>query len=217
MNPDKKNLKIVLSGGAGLVGQNLVARLKARGYQHIVVLDKHQANIAVLKKVQSDITVEYADLAEQGTWQDHIKDADVVIGFGGYVSAPAYLAAKMTRTPIVIHEANAKPGWANRLGSRFSQHLAVAHPVDSGRFENALLAGLPLRSDVSQAFIDSSTNWEQSRREAKVRLGFPIDTPLITTGSGMTPWAKLRGSSNTPPIGRRTLSRVATVTPPSST
>ena len=108
-----------------------------------------------------------------------IKDADVVIGFGGYVSAPAYLAAKMTRTPIVIHEANAKPGWANRLGSRFSQHLAVAHPVDSGRFENALLAGLPLRSDVSQAFIDSRTNWEQSRREAKVRLGFPVDTPLI--------------------------------------
>ena len=108
-----------------------------------------------------------------------IKDADVVIGFGGYVSAPAYLAAKLTSTPIVIHEANAKPGWANRLGSRFSQHLAVAHPVDSGRFESALLAGLPLRSDVSQAFIEAGTNWEQSRREAKARLGFPVDMPLI--------------------------------------
>ena len=79
MNPDKKNLKIVLPGGAGLVGQNLVARLKARGYQHIVVLDKHKANIAVLKKVQPDITVEYADLAEQGTWQKHVNDADVVV------------------------------------------------------------------------------------------------------------------------------------------
>ena len=79
MNPDKKNLKIILPGGAGLVGQNLVARLKARGYQHIVVLDKHKANIAVLKKVQPDITVEYADLAEQGTWQQHVNDADVVV------------------------------------------------------------------------------------------------------------------------------------------
>ena len=39
-----------------------------------------------------------------------VKNADVVIGFGGYVSAPAYLAAAITRTPIVIHEANAKPG-----------------------------------------------------------------------------------------------------------
>ena len=79
MNPDKKNLKIVLPGGAGLVGQNLVARLKARGYQHIVVLDKHKTNIEVLKKVQPTITVEYADLAEQGTWQQHINDADVVV------------------------------------------------------------------------------------------------------------------------------------------
>lgn len=79
MNSDKKNLKIVLPGGAGLVGQNLVARLKARGYQQIVVLDKHRANIAVLKKVQPDILVEYADLAEAGAWQQHIKDADIVV------------------------------------------------------------------------------------------------------------------------------------------
>ena len=113
-----------------------------------------------------------------------IKDADVVIGFGGYVSAPAYLAAKLAGTPIVIHEANAKPGWANRLGSRFTQHLAVAHPVDSGKFEQALLAGLPLRSDVSKAFNDSRINWEKSRREAKVRLGFPVDRPLIFVMGG---------------------------------
>ena len=46
-----------------------------------------------------------------------INSADVVVGFGGYVSAPAYIAAKLSRVPIVIHEANAKPGWANRLGA----------------------------------------------------------------------------------------------------
>ena len=44
--------KIVLPGGAGLVGQNLVARLKARGYTNITVLDKHRANLAVLRQVQ---------------------------------------------------------------------------------------------------------------------------------------------------------------------
>ena len=75
-----------------------------------------------------------------------VKRADVLVGFGGYVSAPAYLAAAITRTPIVIHEANAKPGWANRLGARFTSHLAVAHPVEDGAFAEALLAGLPLRS-----------------------------------------------------------------------
>jgi len=71
--------KIVLPGGAGLVGQNLVARLMAKGYTNIVVLDKHRANLAVLKQIQPDITVEYADLAELGDWQRHFVGADVVV------------------------------------------------------------------------------------------------------------------------------------------
>lgn len=73
------NKKIILPGGAGLVGQNLVARFKAKGYTEIVVLDKHRANLQVLKQVQPDITVEYADLAEPGDWQRHFVGADVVV------------------------------------------------------------------------------------------------------------------------------------------
>ena len=76
MNQDSK---IILPGGAGLVGQNLVARLKAKGYKNIIVLDKHRANLATLKKVQPDITVEYADLAYPGEWQRHFDGADVVV------------------------------------------------------------------------------------------------------------------------------------------
>ena len=113
-----------------------------------------------------------------------IENADVLIGFGGYVSAPAYIAAKISGVPIVIHEANAKPGWANRLGSALTEHLAVAHSVESGKFENALLAGLPLRSDVAKAFSDSQSDWAVSRRTAKVRLGFAADTPLIFVMGG---------------------------------
>jgi len=74
-----KHEKIVLPGGAGLVGQNLVARLRARGYDNIVVLDKHRANIEILRRVQPDITVEYADLAEPGAWTRHVADAAVVV------------------------------------------------------------------------------------------------------------------------------------------
>tara|TARA_R110000868_G_scaffold196851_2_gene442878 strand:- start:887 stop:1825 length:939 start_codon:yes stop_codon:yes gene_type:complete len=74
-----KDTKIVLPGGAGLVGQNLVARLKAQGYGNIVVLDKHRANISTLKSIQPDITVDYADLAEPGDWQSHFSGADVVV------------------------------------------------------------------------------------------------------------------------------------------
>jgi nucleoside-diphosphate-sugar epimerase len=73
------NTKIILPGGAGLVGQNLVARLKDRGCKQILVLDKHRANLDILKRVQADINVEYADLAEPGDWQRHFVDADVVV------------------------------------------------------------------------------------------------------------------------------------------
>lgn len=74
-----KASKIVLPGGAGLVGQNLVARLKAKGYTNIVVLDKHRTNLATLKKTQPDITTEFADLAEPGEWQKHFVGAEVVV------------------------------------------------------------------------------------------------------------------------------------------
>ena len=73
------NDKIILPGGAGLVGQNLVARLRAKGCKNIVVLDKHRANLAVLQQVQPDIAAEYADLAEPGNWQRHFEGADAVV------------------------------------------------------------------------------------------------------------------------------------------
>ena len=47
-----------------------------------------------------------------------IKGSDLVIGFGGYVSAPGYRATKGRRRPLIIHEANAKPGLANKLGAK---------------------------------------------------------------------------------------------------
>ena len=58
-------------------------------------------------------------------------DADVVIGFGGYVALPAYLAARggalaPRRVPVVIHEANASAGWANRVGARVGATRALA-------------------------------------------------------------------------------------------
>ncbi|MDD5272471.1 MAG: NAD-dependent epimerase/dehydratase family protein [Methylovulum sp.] len=74
-----KSKKIILPGGAGLVGQNLVARLKAKGYTDIVVLDKHRNNLEVLKRVQPDIVAEYADLAQTGDWLKHFAQADVVV------------------------------------------------------------------------------------------------------------------------------------------
>jgi len=108
-----------------------------------------------------------------------LRDADLLIGFGGYVSAPAYLAARITRLPTVIHEANAKPGWANRLGASMTPYKAVANPVDSREFADALLTGIPLRSDVAAAFTASRSDFKGARIAAKKRLGFDEKAPLI--------------------------------------
>ncbi len=55
--------------------------------------------------------------------------AEVVIGFGGYVALPAYLAGRRRGVPIVIHEANARPGMANRLAARMTPHVFTATPT----------------------------------------------------------------------------------------
>lgn len=71
--------KILLLGGAGLVGQNLAARLLARGYTNVNVLDKHIANLSILKKVQPNTNCIYADLSKEGDWQKHFNNSSVAI------------------------------------------------------------------------------------------------------------------------------------------
>ena len=83
--------KIILPGGAGLVGQNLVARLLLKGYTDIIVLDKHKANIEVLKRVQPSITVEFADLSELGDWQRHFEGADTVVMLQAQIGGNDYI------------------------------------------------------------------------------------------------------------------------------
>ena len=107
-----------------------------------------------------------------------IRGADAIVGFGGYVSGPAYLAALITRTPIVIHEANARPGIANRLGALFTHYLAVAHPIHRGRLSHALIAGLPLRDDVTRSFEAAEKDWNAARKVAKKSLGFNPEKPV---------------------------------------
>ncbi|CAM3872306.1 NAD-dependent epimerase/dehydratase family protein [Smaragdicoccus niigatensis] len=71
--------RIVVTGGAGLVGQNLVARLSAAGWSNLVVLDKHAGNLRVLRELHPGVECVDADLAEPGDWPQHFDSADVVI------------------------------------------------------------------------------------------------------------------------------------------
>lgn len=72
---------------------------------------------------------------------------DVVTGFGGYVAAPVYVAAWIARVPLVIHEANATAGFANRLGASFTNYVATTFSLTNLR--KARLIGMPIRRSLS--------------------------------------------------------------------
>ncbi|WP_114240535.1 NAD(P)-dependent oxidoreductase [Dyella sp. C9] len=74
-----KNAKLVLTGAAGLVGQNLIVELKAQGYTNLVAIDKHKYNLGVLRQLHPDVQAIEADLAEPGAWADAFAGAACVI------------------------------------------------------------------------------------------------------------------------------------------
>ncbi len=107
-----------------------------------------------------------------------LRDADVLVGFGGYVSSPAYLAARRLGVPIVVQEANARPGLANRLGSWLTPHVGVTFPGTALR--NGQVIGLPLRTQITG--LDRASQ----RETARVALGLkPNQTTLFVTGGSL--------------------------------
>lgn len=108
-----------------------------------------------------------------------VKRFDVVVGFGGYVAASAYLAAAILRKPIVIHDQNAKIGLANKFGAIFTKEIAVAYQ-NSG-LSGARVVGNPLKREIVQAANQS--DWAAARVSAKTKLGVSGDLILILGGS----------------------------------
>ncbi|KGN38407.1 undecaprenyldiphospho-muramoylpentapeptide beta-N-acetylglucosaminyltransferase [Knoellia subterranea] len=103
--------------------------------------------------------------------------ARVVVGFGGYVATPAYLAARRRGIPVVVHEQNARPGLANKVGARFARHVAVTFPDTPLR--GATVTGMPLRREIS--LLDRTAR----RGEALAAFGLDPQWPtvLVTGGS----------------------------------
>jgi UDP-N-acetylglucosamine--N-acetylmuramyl-(pentapeptide) pyrophosphoryl-undecaprenol N-acetylglucosamine transferase len=110
-------------------------------------------------------------------------DADVVIGFGGYVALPAYLAARGSlagsrrrRVPVVIHEANASAGWANRVGARSAYRVLSAVP-DPG-LRGVEVVGVPVREAIT------SLDRAAMRGEARAHFGFADDARVLLVFGG---------------------------------
>lgn len=94
---------------------------------------------------------------------------DVVAGFGGYVAAPAYLAARTAGIPVVVHEANARAGMANKLGARFTPWVAEAV---AGSIPGAQHMGMPLRSSI--------VDLDRAAQRQSARAHFGLDPDRVT-------------------------------------
>lgn len=105
-----------------------------------------------------------------------VRGSDVVVGFGGYVSFPAYYAARRAHVPFVVHEANAHPGISNRFGARATPFVAIG--LRGTRLPHAQLTGTPLRRSI--AALDRSA----TRDEALEAFGLSADRPTMLVFGG---------------------------------
>ncbi|SDH42996.1 UDP-N-acetylglucosamine-N-acetylmuramylpentapeptide N-acetylglucosamine transferase [Leifsonia sp. 98AMF] len=105
------------------------------------------------------------------------RGIDAVVGFGGYAAAPAYSAARREGIPLVLHEANARPGLANRLGARYTPWVGVA--FEGTPLPHPTFVGMPLRVEIEQ--LDAAA----VRPQAAAEFGLDPERPtlLVTGGS----------------------------------
>jgi UDP-N-acetylglucosamine--N-acetylmuramyl-(pentapeptide) pyrophosphoryl-undecaprenol N-acetylglucosamine transferase len=106
------------------------------------------------------------------------RGVDVVVGFGGYASAPAYSAARRAGIPIVIHEANARPGLANRQGARYT--TSVGTVFAETRLPHSTVVGMPLRREIE------SLDRRAARAEAIRFFGLDAAKPTLLVTGGST-------------------------------
>jgi UDP-N-acetylglucosamine--N-acetylmuramyl-(pentapeptide) pyrophosphoryl-undecaprenol N-acetylglucosamine transferase len=112
------------------------------------------------------------------------RRADVVMGFGGYAAVPAYLAARRAHIPIVIHESNARPGVANRLGARFTPYVFESYP---GTISGARPMAVPLRRQI--AALDRTA----TRNEGRLYFGLKAELPTLLVFGGSQGAVRLNG------------------------
>ena len=115
------------------------------------------------------------------------RQADVVVGFGGYASAPVYWAAHRMGIPIVVHEQNARAGMANRLGARWATVVATAYDdtgLTVGSEAELVRVGLPLRPAISRLIEAREKDPRVSRRDCAQALGLDPDREIVVVTGG---------------------------------
>ncbi|MFJ8843650.1 UDP-N-acetylglucosamine--N-acetylmuramyl-(pentapeptide) pyrophosphoryl-undecaprenol N-acetylglucosamine transferase [Streptomyces cyaneofuscatus] len=120
------------------------------------------------------------------------QKAQVVVGMGGYPSAPAIVGAKLAGLPSVIHESNAVPGRANQFAARLTEHLTVAFDGSRAHLsggERALTVGMPIAASL--AALDRPA----LRAEARRAFGIPEGARVVLFNGGSLGAARLTAAA----------------------
>ena len=115
------------------------------------------------------------------------RNVDVLVGFGGYASAPAYRAARKLDVPIVIHEQNARAGMANKLGAGWARFIGTAYEgtgLRPGKGTVIERVGLPLRPAIARLCDQLRDDRAQVRAACAADLGVDPDRPMILVTGG---------------------------------
>jgi len=173
--------KIVIPGGAGLVGQNLVARLAALGARNLVVIDKHAHNLGVLRQMHPWLMAIEADLSRPGSWTDVFRDADAVVMLQAQIGGIDYAdfqANNLTSTEIILDQLRQHPAQLIHISSSVVNSAADDFYTRSKIAQEAqvVASGLPvtiLRPTLMFGWFDRKHLGWLSRFMRKVPV-FPV-------------------------------------------
>ena len=115
------------------------------------------------------------------------RQAQVVVGFGGYASAPVYASAHAMRIPVMIHEQNARAGMANKLGARWAEYIGTAYEGTGLKARRGAVierVGLPLRPAIAQLCDRLTSDRTAARQEAAEQLGLDANRPVVVVTGG---------------------------------
>ena len=117
------------------------------------------------------------------------RHANIVVGFGGYASAPVYAQAHKMHLPIVIHEQNARAGMANKLGARWASMIGCVYEgtglvARAASNSKAIRVGLPLRKSISDLCAKITQDIDLARFEGAKNLGLDPSRPIILVTGG---------------------------------
>jgi nucleoside-diphosphate-sugar epimerase len=144
--------KIVITGAAGLVGQNLLPRLKSKHLGEIVAIDKHPSNVAILRQFHPDIRVISADIATPGPWQNELEGCTHLVS--GHAQIGGLHHEEFVRNNITATERLLETALLNKvsyivsISSSVVNSLAVDDYTETKKAQEALIAASGIKQVV---------------------------------------------------------------------